>query len=166
MPGKHTFIISEIFLHSYLKKVYSTKISEILLRTKFLILTCCVQVFPVSHLAKQGYKRGFDDVHNSERGNLFFSIADVLEAKRPKAYFWENVRGLISHNNGKTFQKIRQVIEQELGYSFYYQIVKASDYGLPQLRPRTFIVGFRDESFLKEFTFPARLPLKFNMSDV
>ena len=122
--------------------------------------------FPCQPFSQAGYKRGFDDVHDSERGNLFFNIADILEAKRPKAYFLENVRGLVNHNKGKTFKFIRKVVEQDLGYSFYYQIVKASDYGLPQLRPRTFIVGFRDESFLKGFTFPPKVPLKFNMSDV
>ena len=122
--------------------------------------------FPCQPFSQAGYKRGFEDVHNSERGNLFFNIADILKVKKPKAYFLENVRGLINHNNGKTFQRIREIIEQELGYSFYYQIVKASDYGLPQLRPRTFIVGFRDESFFKGFAFPNKLPLKFNMSKV
>ena len=119
--------------------------------------------FPCQPFSQAGYKRGFDDMHNSERGNLFFNIADILEAKRPKAYFLENVRGLINHDHGKTFKRIREILEDDLDYSFYYQIVKASDYGLPQLRPRTFIVGFRDESFLRGFTFPPKLPLKFNM---
>ena len=122
--------------------------------------------FPCQPFSQAGYKRGFDDVHNSERGNLFFNIADILEAKQPKAYFLENVRGLINHNKGETFREIQKIIERDLNYSLYYQVVKASDYGLPQLRPRTFIIGFRDESFFKEFTFPSKLPLKFNMSDV
>ena len=122
--------------------------------------------FPCQPFSQAGYKRGFDDFHKSERGNLFFDIADIIEVKRPKAYFLENVRGLINHDRGKTFELIRDILEKELGYSFYYQIVKASDYGLPQLRPRVFIVGFRDESNLKSFYFPAKMPLKFNMSDV
>ena len=121
--------------------------------------------FPCQPFSQAGYKRGFDDLHNSERGNLFFNIADIIEVKQPKAYFLENVRGLIKHDRGKTFKLIRKILE-ELGYSFYYQIVRASDYGLPQLRPRTFIVGFRDESFFKSFNFPPKQPLKFNMSDV
>ena len=121
--------------------------------------------FPCQPFSQAGYKRGFDDIHNSERGNLFFNIADIIEVKRPKAYFLENVRGLINHDRGKTFKLIREILE-ELGYSFYYQIIKASDYGLPQLRPRTFMVGFRDEEFFKGFNFPPKQPLKFNMSDV
>jgi DNA (cytosine-5)-methyltransferase 1 len=122
--------------------------------------------FPCQPFSQAGYKRGFDDMHHSERGNLFFNVADILEVKRPKAYFLENVQGLINHDQGKTFKLIREILEHDLGYSFYSQIVKASDYGLPQLRPRTFIVGFRDESFLRGFTFPPKLPLKLNMSDV
>ena len=121
--------------------------------------------FPCQPFSQAGYKRGFDDIHNSERGNLFFNIADIIEVKRPKAYFLENVRGLINHDRGKTFKLIREILE-ELGYSFYYQIVRALDYGLPQLRPRTFMVGFRDEEFFKRFNFPPKLPLKFTMSDV
>ncbi|MGL5942530.1 MAG: HpaII family restriction endonuclease [Waterburya sp.] len=122
--------------------------------------------FPCQPFSQAGYKRGFNDSHNSERGNLFFNIADILEVKRPKAYFLENVQGLVNHDQGKTFKLIRQVLELDLGYSFYYQIVKAPDYGLPQLRPRIFIVGFRDEEFFKGFNFPEKLPLEFNMSDV
>ena len=122
--------------------------------------------FPCQPFSQAGYKRGFEDCHKSERGNLFFNIADILEVKRPKAYFLENVRGLINHDRGKTFKLIRNILERELGYSFYYQIVKASDYGLPQLRPRAFIVGFRDESNFRSFCFPPKIPLKFNMSDV
>lgn len=122
--------------------------------------------FPCQPFSQAGHKRGFDDNHNSERGNLFFNIVDILEEKKPKAFFLENVRGLIKHDNGNTFKVIRNILENELGYSFYFKIVKASDYGLPQLRPRAFMIGFRDEGFLKDFTFPANKPLKFNMSDV
>ncbi|MEM7591743.1 MAG: HpaII family restriction endonuclease [Cyanobacteria bacterium P01_A01_bin.83] len=122
--------------------------------------------FPCQPFSQAGHKRGFDDFHDSERGNLFFNIADIIEAKKPEAYFLENIRGLVNHDQGKTFKLIRSILEQDLGYSFYYQIVKASDYGLPQLRPRTFMVGFRDESSFKTFCFPPKIPLKFNMSDV
>ena len=122
--------------------------------------------FPCQPFSQAGHKRGFDDNHKSERGNLFFNIAEILEAKKPKAFFLENVRGLVTHDNGNTFKIIRDILENELGYSFYFQIVQASDYGLPQLRPRVFMVGFRDEGFMKGFNFPPPIPLKFNMSDV
>lgn len=122
--------------------------------------------FPCQPFSQAGYKRGFEDNHNSERGNLFFNIAEILEVKRPKAFFLENVRGLLNHDGGNTFKVIRNILESELGYSFYYKIIKATDYGLPQLRPRLFMIGFRDEGFMKGFNFPNSLPLKFNMSDV
>lgn len=122
--------------------------------------------FPCQPFSQAGYKRGFDDNHNSERGNLFFSIAEILEAKKPKAFFLENVRGLLNHDNGDTFKIIKKILEEELGYSLYYKIVQAKDYGLPQLRPRLFMIGFRDEKFMKGFDFPEKTPLKFNMSNV
>ena len=122
--------------------------------------------FPCQPFSQAGKKYGFDDNHKSERGNLFFDIAEIIKAKRPKAFFLENVRGLVNHDNGNTFKTIEHILTEELGYSFYHQIVKASDYGLPQLRPRAFMIGFRDEEFLKGFNFPPKIPLKFNMSDV
>jgi len=76
------------------------------------------------------------------------------------------VRGIVNHDKGNTFKVIREILENELGYSFYFKVVKASDYGLPQLRPRAFMIGFRDESILRNFDFPEKIPLKFNMSDV
>ncbi len=123
--------------------------------------------FPCQPFSQAGYKRGFEDNHKSERGNLFFNIAEIIEAKKPKAFFLENVRGLVNHDNGKTFAIIRHILETELGYSFYFKIVHASDYGLPQLRPRVFIVGFKnDTELLRGFNFPEKTPLKFTMSDV
>ena len=122
--------------------------------------------FPCQPFSQAGHKRGFNDNHNSERGNLFFNIVEILQEKKPKGFFLENVRGLIKHDDGNTFKVIRNILENELGYSFYFKIVKASDYGLPQLRPRAFMIGFRDEGIMKGFQFPPNKPLKFNMSDV
>ena len=122
--------------------------------------------FPCQPFSQAGHKKGLDDSSKSERGNLFYIIADIISEKRPKAFFLENVRGLVNHDNGKTFKIIREILEIELGYSFYCEIVKASDYGLPQLRPRAFMIGFRNENFLKSFSFPLKKTLKFNMSDV
>lgn len=122
--------------------------------------------FPCQPFSQAGLKRGFEDAHNSERGNLFFYIAEIIKEKKPKAFFLENVRGLLKHDNGKTLAVIQNILENELGYSFYYKIVQACDFGLPQLRPRLFMVGFRDESFMKSFSFPNPTGLKFTMSDV
>lgn len=122
--------------------------------------------FPCQPFSQAGYKKGFADGRNSERGNLFFNIVDILEAKKPKAFFLENVRGIVNHDGGRTFKIIREILEDELGYSFYFKVVKATDYGLPQHRPRAFMIGFRDEGLLKGFEFPPAIPLRFNMSDV
>lgn len=122
--------------------------------------------FPCQPFSQAGLKRGFDDVHYSERGNLFFYIAEILQVKRPRAFFLENVQGLLKHDNGRTFEIIRKILEDELGYSFYYKVVKASDYGLPQLRPRLFMVGFRDEEVMMGFNFPQHKPLRYTMSDI
>lgn len=118
--------------------------------------------FPCQPFSQAGKKRGFDD----HRGNLFFNIADIINKKKPNAFFLENVRGIKSHDNGNTFSTIKDIIENGLGYSFYSKIIKASDFGLPQLRPRTFMVGFKNDDD-KTFEFPIpQEKLKYNMSDV
>ena len=117
---------------------------------------------PCQPFSQAGKKKGFDD----ERGNLFFYIADIIKKKQPKAFFLENVRGIKSHDFGNTFQCIKDIIENDLGYSFYSEIIRASDFGLPQHRPRTFMVGFKDD-LNKKFRFPEPTnKLKYNMSDV
>lgn len=122
--------------------------------------------FPCQPFSQAGQKRGFNDSHNSERGNLFFNIVDILREKQPKAFFLENVRGIVNHDSGNTFKVIREIIEDELNYSFYFKVVMASDYGLPQLRPRAFMIGFKNDTVLKGFNFPKSKELKFTMSDV
>lgn len=117
--------------------------------------------FPCQPFSQAGYKKGFND----DRGNLFFHIANIINLKQPKAFFLENVRHLLNHDNGQTFQTIKSILERDLGYSFYYKIVKASDFGLPQHRPRIFIIGFKNDH-LKSFEFPEKKPLNLTMSDV
>lgn len=116
--------------------------------------------FPCQPFSQAGYRKGFADI----RGTLFFEIAEIIKIKKPKAFFLENVRGLYSHDGGRTFETIKRALMDELGYSFHHSIVKASDHGLPQHRPRLFMVGFQDPSV--EFEFPKKRKLKFTMSDV
>lgn len=122
--------------------------------------------FPCQPFSQAGHKRGFAD---KGRGTLFFDIARIVEVKRPAALFLENVRGIIKHDNGRTIVVIKSIIEK-LGYTFEMKVVKASDYGLPQHRPRAFMICL-DKNRLKEgspaFEFPKKHErLKFNMSDV
>lgn len=116
--------------------------------------------FPCQPFSQAGFKRGFDDL----RGTLFFDIAEIISAKQPQAYFLENVKHLYRHDNGRTFGTIRQVLTEELGYSFQEFIVKASDHGLPQLRPRVFMIGFKNADL--KVPRPAPKELVFTMSDV
>lgn len=116
--------------------------------------------FPCQPFSQAGFKLGFEDT----RGTLFFDIAEILKIKKPKAFFIENVRGLFKHDEGRTFQVISNTLTHDLGYSLHYGIVKASDHGLPQHRPRLFMVGFRDPEV--PFTIPFKRELEFTMSDV
>lgn len=115
--------------------------------------------FPCQPFSQAGQKRGFEDT----RGTLFFNILEILQEKRPKAYFLENVRGLLKHDDGRTFEVIKKSLES-LGYTFQFFIVKSSDYGLPQHRPRLLMVGFSDgKTFIDA---PEKTPLKYTMSDI
>lgn len=116
--------------------------------------------FPCQPFSQAGFKKGFQDV----RGTLFFDIVRILDKKKPVAFFIENVRGMLNHDGGKTFSKIKDVIENDLGYSFHAKIIKASDFGLPQHRPRLYMVGFRDKKV--PFSFPEPVPLESSMSDI
>ena len=117
--------------------------------------------FPCQPFSQAGFKKGFSET----RGTLFFDIVNIIKEKKPKAFFLENVRGLLSHDDGKTFKTIERIITKELGYSFFPQIVKASDFGLPQHRPRLFMVGFKDKTI--DFKFPEPVKeLKYTLSDI
>jgi len=117
--------------------------------------------FPCQPFSQAGFKKGF----NETRGTLFFDIAKIIKEKKPKAFFLENVRGLYNHDGGKTFKTIKRIITEDLGYSFFSQIVKASDFGLPQHRPRLFMVGFKNKKIDFKFPEPAK-SLKYTMSDI
>ena len=116
--------------------------------------------FPCQPFSNAGFKKGFED----HRGNLFFNIAKIIEKKKPSAFFLENVRGVINHDNGNTFKTIQKILKSDLGYSFYWKVVKGTDFGVPQLRPRLYMVGFKDADI--DFEFPKPKPLITTMSDI
>ena len=123
--------------------------------------------FPCQPFSQACHKKGFSDGENSERGNLFYCILDILEAKRPKAFILENVRHLIAHDNGETFATILKHLD-EANYEVSFKVIKASDFNVPQHRARVFIVGF-DRTQVKTdatFHFPIPLPLRKTMSDI
>jgi DNA (cytosine-5)-methyltransferase 1 len=78
------------------------------------------------------------------QGTLFFDVARILAAKRPRAFLLENVKNLVNHDGGRTFQVIRQTLEEELGYQISWRVVDAAHF-VPQHRERVLIAGFRQE---------------------
>lgn len=99
------------------------------------------QPFSLAGVSKKnslGRKHGFDD---PTQGTLFFDIKRIIQAKRPAAFFLENVKHLMHHDNGKTFEVIRKTLEDDLGYIVNWQIVDASLW-VPQSRKRIFLVGY------------------------
>ena len=100
--------------------------------------------FPCQAFSIAGYRQGFND--EKGRGNLFFRTAEFVEAMKPKAFLFENVKNLDGHDKGKTIKIMEETIRNELGYSFIKFILNSKDYGnIPQSRERIYIVGFRNE---------------------
>lgn len=117
--------------------------------------------FPCQSFSISGKQKGFDD----DRGNLFFDIVRIIKHKKTKIIFMENVKNLVSHNNGKTLLTIKNEI-QKLGYSFYYKVLNATDYGIPQKRERIYIVCFRKDLNIKNFKFPEPIELIKHLEDL
>ena len=92
--------------------------------------------FPCQSFSIAGKRGGFSDT----RGTLFFEIARILKAKQPRRFLLENVKGLLSHDNGQTFRTIISTLD-ELGYDCQWQVLNSKNHGVPQNRERVFIVG-------------------------
>lgn len=103
-----------------------------------------------SILAQNPPRLGYKD----ERGKLFFEIVRILKHKKPKYFICENVKGILSANNGKTFQLILEELKAT-GYNIKYKLLNSKDFGVPQKRERIFIVGIRKNLKLN-FEFPER----------
>ena len=104
---------------------------------------------PCQSFSTYGLKGGLEDT----RGTLFYDYARLVDEIKPKIFIYENVRGLLSHDKGKTWETIQSVFE-ELNYSIYYKVLDAKDYDWPQMRKRIFVVGFRNDLEHLEFEFP------------
>jgi DNA (cytosine-5)-methyltransferase 1 len=108
------------------------------------------QPFSIAGVSKKislGRKHGFDD---EKQGNLFFSIADILDYHQPPAFVLENVKNLLSHDKGRTFQIISDTLTKALGYTLYKKVIDARSV-VPQHRERIFLVGFKP---VRSFEFP------------
>jgi len=97
--------------------------------------------FPCQPFSQCGKHKGFDD----KRGSLFFNIMKFVEYHKPEIIILENVQGLLNHDSGKTFNRIKNDIETA-NYTITYKVIKCSDYGLPQMRKRLIIIGIRNDT--------------------
>lgn len=128
--------------------------------------------FPCQAFSIAGHRKGFDD----DRGNIFFYIHEYLKIKRPDIFILENVKGLLSHDQGNTFDVIIKSLassingtellfkdENSLNYDVFYKVLNSKDYGVPQNRERIFIVGFK-KNF--NFKFPEKRKDKITLADI
>ena len=109
---------------------------------------------PCQSFSTYGHKRGLEDT----RGTLFYDYARLVKEIQPKAFIFENVTGLLTHDNGRTWQVIKDTFDS-LNYEIKYQVLNACDYNLPQLRKRVFVVGINRALGCGEYSFPEPLPL-------
>ena len=118
--------------------------------------------FPCQPFSSAGNQKGFDD----PRGNLFFEIARIVEAKRPQVIFLENVSNLLQHDDGKTFLTIYNALVP-FGYTFKYRVMDSFEYGnVPQHRKRIFIVAFLDYARCEKFEFPDKIKPVVQLNDI
>ena len=103
--------------------------------------------FPCQAFSQAGFKKGFEDT----RGTLFFDIARIIASKRPRAFLLENVASLVNHDKGRTFGTIKHILTEILEYDLHYKVLNSRFFGVPQNRPRVFLVGFDTPT---KFEFP------------
>lgn len=116
---------------------------------------------PCQSFSLVGKQRGLSDT----RGTLFYEYARLVSEIRPKVFIYENVKAVLSNDNGRTWKVMSQVFT-DLDYIWSYKVLNAKDYGIPQNRERVFVVGFRKDLFLKgEFKFPEPIELEKKMQD-
>jgi DNA (cytosine-5)-methyltransferase 1 len=120
--------------------------------------------FPCQPFSTLGKLQGFEDEKN--RGTLFFEIMDIITKHDTKVVVLENVKNLVIHDGGKTFERIRKELDKA-GSDVNYQILNTQDYGIPQRRNRVFIVAFNRKFFKTgEFQYPAKEELKVTTQDL
>ncbi|HIC10255.1 MAG TPA: DNA (cytosine-5-)-methyltransferase [Campylobacterales bacterium] len=117
--------------------------------------------YPCQSFSYAGNRLGLADT----RGTLFYYYAEILKELQPKMFLAENVKGLLSHDKGRTLKTMIEVF-QDVGYRVQYKVLNAFDYGVAQKRERIFIIGIRNDFFKGEFQFPKPLKKKLVLKDV
>lgn len=107
--------------------------------------------FPCQPFSSIGKREGFK---HKTQGTLFFYIAEIIKAKQPKAFILENVTGLLTHDEGRTYQTIIEVLEKELEYKVFPKVLNSADFGVPQERKRLYFIGFRKDIDSSKFKMP------------
>lgn len=115
---------------------------------------------PCQSFSLVGKQRGLDDT----RGTLFYEFARLIDEIRPKVFIYENVKAILSNDNGQTWETMSKIFN-DLGYNWSYKILNAKDYGIPQNRERVFVVGFRSDIDAQDFKFPPVNKLTTKMQD-
>ena len=120
--------------------------------------------FPCQAFSIAGYRQGFKD--EKGRGNLFFDIARIIEAREPAGFLLENVKNLYGHDNGNTFKVISETLSK-LGYHVHAKVLNSMEYGnIPQNRERVYIVGFKNKKHFENFSFPEPIKLTVSVTDL
>lgn len=120
--------------------------------------------FPCQPFSITGLRQGFNDAKG--RGNVFFKIMDIINTKKPSVVFLENVKHLVTHDEGRTFKVIIDALETA-GYTVHHKVLNAKTHGnIPQNRERIFIVCFKDAEQGAKFEFPEEIPLTVKLTDV
>ncbi len=120
--------------------------------------------FPCQAFSIAGCRQGFKD--KKGRGNLFFDVARIIEARRPTGFLLENVKNLKNHDGGKTFRIIKETLEM-LGYYVKTKVLNTMNYGnVPQNRERIYIAGFKEERHCDNFEFPKPVRLDVKVTDI
>lgn len=117
--------------------------------------------FPCQPFSISGNQLGFEDA----RGTMFFEIIRIIQEHRPSIVFLENVANLRGHAGGKTLENMRDMLENE-GYRVFYQILNASDFGVPQSRKRIYFVAFHERLNVQHFDFPSPLEETIKLRDI
>lgn len=121
---------------------------------------------PCQSFSSVGFRGGLDDV----RGTLFYEYARIVQETQPKVFIYENVRGLTTHDDGKTWEKMKKVFTKTLHYRITEpKVLNAADYGIPQNRRRLFVVGVREDLECEDFIYPKEIGidnLPFYMQDI
>ena len=104
--------------------------------------------FPCQAFSISGKRLGFEDA----RGTLFFDVARIIKFHNPKVIFLENVKNFLRHDNGKTMQVVKSILE-ELNYNVFFSLLNASNYEVPQSRERIYIVAFKKTAPISQGRF-------------